>query len=103
MSAGEIHLNDIGTAFEMTVKDDDGVVVNLASATTLTFTFDKPDGTNITKTPTFVTDGSDGRLRYVAQSGDLDQIGLWRWQGTIVIPAGTFHSDIYEFRVYPNL
>ena len=31
----QIHLNDIGTQFKVTVKDEDSVVVDLSSASTL--------------------------------------------------------------------
>jgi hypothetical protein len=103
MSAGEIHKDDIGVVFEFTVKDQDGVVVDVSGASTKTFIFDKPDGTNVNKTASFGTDGTDGILTYTTVSGDLDQIGIWHHQAHVVIPSGDFHSDITEFRVYPNL
>lgn len=103
MSAGEIHQNDIGVVFEFTVKDQDGSAINISSATVKKFIFDKPDGTNVEKTPSFQTDGSDGVLIYTTVANDLDQIGLWRIQTYVEISSGKFSSDITGFRVYPNL
>lgn len=103
MSAGEVHINDVGFGFDVTVKDQDGAAINLSAATTRQFTFRKPDETEVTKTPVFITDGTDGQLRYVTIAGDLEQIGLWKLQAYIVLPAGEFYSDIFEFRVWPNL
>ncbi len=51
MAANEIHLNDIGTVFELTMMDGDAVV-DISSATNMEIKFQKPGppGTTGTKT-----------------------------------------------------
>lgn len=102
MPANEVHLNDIGTRFLVTIKDGNNVV-DLSEATTLNLIFQKPDGTNLTKTATLYTDGTDGKVYYLTVDGDLSVIGIWRLQGFAGFDDGSFYSDVYTFRVYRNL
>ena len=76
MAKNEIHLNDIGTIFEVTVQDD-GVIVDISGATTKEIIFKKSRGEVLTKAAVFSTDGVDGKMRYVAVAGDLDERGQW--------------------------
>ena len=103
----QIHLNDIGTRFEATIKEKiaDGtlVVVDLTGATVIQLIFFKADGISETKSASFSTDGSDGKIKYLTLSGDIDQIGIWQIQAHITIPAGDWRSNIEDFRVYRNL
>jgi len=103
MPANEIHLEDIGTVFVGTVKDDAGNVVDISGATTKQFTFKKPDGSKAIKTAIPTTDGTDGKMQYVAVSGDLDQAGGWRLQGKVILPSGTWYTDVHRFDVHTNL
>jgi len=48
MAANEIHINDVGTKFLVTVTDGTSAV-NISSATTKEFIFQKPSGTKLTK------------------------------------------------------
>lgn len=102
MAVGEIHLSDIGTVFEVTIKDG-SVVVDVSGATTKQIIFQKPDGTKITKAAVFTTDGVNGKIEYVSVSGDLDTVGTWQLQGRVVIAAGDFHTDLSEFEVHENI
>lgn len=70
-------LNDFGTEIALTVVDLDCVAVDISAATLTEFELIKPDGTIVTKTASFVTDGSDGRLKYVIESGVVDVVGTW--------------------------
>ena len=106
MARGEIHLNDIGTIFEVIVKDQDDNVVDISSATgahAKLIIFKKPDATKVEKDTIFSTDGKDGKMRYVTVDGDLNLLGDWEYQGKVILTAGTWSSDIYTFRVYRNL
>ncbi len=98
----EVHLLDIGTVFEVTLKDCD-TPIDISSATTQQIIFRKPDGTSVTKTAIFASDGTDGKLRYVTIADDLDQIGTWKIQAKVEIPSGTWSSNIDKFKVYSNL
>lgn len=102
MSA-EIHVGDVGTIFEATVKDEDGAIVNISAATTLHMVFRRPNRHAVTKAATLSSSGVDGKMRYVAQVDDLDAAGLWSLQGFVVLPDGAWHSDKTSFVVHANL
>lgn len=103
MANPEIHINDIGTVFELTVKDSANAIVDLSTATVLNITFKKSDDTIVTKTASLVTDGTDGKMQYITVAGDLDLVGLWKIQGDITSPSWTGTTNIDTFTVYPNL
>lgn len=98
----EVHKDDVGTVFELTLKDD-GTVVDISSQTLLEIIFEKPDGTTVTKTASLTNTGTDGKMQYKTVAADLDVAGLWKLQGKITIAAGTFRTSEYEFRVYEIL
>lgn len=106
MACNEIHLGDIGTIIEVTLKDND-LIVNLSGATTKEFYLMKPDKTVLTVNAVFKNppgDGTDGILQYVTQTGDLDQIGQWKIQAHVIITGqGEWKSDISSFTVHGNL
>jgi len=102
MGAGEIHEDDIGTIFEAEFLDA-GAVLDISGATTKELLFRKPDGTKVAEAGLFTTDGTDGKLRYTTIADFLDASGRWSVQGRVVLPAGTWSSDITAFHVYPNL
>lgn len=102
MSANEIHEDDIGTAFTITVQDDT-TVVNISAATTKQIKFKKPSGTVVTKDGVFVTDGTDGQLRHTTVADDLDEAGKWYIQVYLVLTNWTGHSDWGSFMVFDNL
>lgn len=102
MPADEIRMEDIGTKFKITVKDGSSVV-DISGATTKQLIFKKPGGTKLTKTAVFFTDGTDGIITYDTLSGDLDEDGMWKVQGYVVLSSGTYHTDIHRFKVHRNL
>ena len=100
----ELHVGDIGTVIEVTVKDKtSGDVVPIDAATTMTLFFNKSDGTTIERTATHTTDGSDGKMFYTTISGDINMAGEWKYQAYVVLPGGAWRGDILEFYVLPNL
>lgn len=102
MAADEIHVQDIGTQFKVTIKDGTSVV-DVSGASTLQLIFQKPSGTNVTKTASLFTDGTDGIIMYNSESGVLDEAGIWKMQGYIVDSSNSWRSDIQTFRVHRNL
>src|SRR6056300_1272314 len=102
MAVEEIHYNDIGTIFELTLRDSD-VIVDISSALSMQMHFKKPDGTTVTKTAVHTTDGIDGKMQYTTVDQDLDATGSWKVQGKIQLPVGTWSTDIQSFKVYKNL
>jgi len=103
MPAGEIHVDDIGTNFIVTIRDENEAIVDISTATTKNIIFRKPDGIILTKAGSFVTDGTDGKLKYAFQSGDLDTHGQWYAQAFIDFGSTEWYSDIEKFTVYNNL
>ena len=102
MPANEIHVDDVGTAFTLTIKDGDSAV-NISTATTKKIVIKKPSGTKLTYNTAFVSDGSDGKMVYNAAAGDLDEAGTYKLQSYVIISDGTFYTDITSFKVYRNL
>lgn len=101
--SSEIHVEDIGTQFTLTILDEDGAVVDISTATTKQITFYKSDKTILVVSGSFVTDGTDGKMKYVTVAGDLSVAGTYRVQGYIVIGSAAWHSDIVTFQVYENI
>jgi hypothetical protein len=103
MTANEIHENDVGTKFLVTVTDGSSAV-NISSATaTKQLIIKKPSGAKLTKATSFTTDGTDGKMYYNIAADDLDEAGTYKLQGKVVISDGTFYTDIQTFKVYRNL
>ena len=102
MAANEIHVNDVGTQFRVTVTDGSSAV-DISSATTKELIIKKPSGTKLTKATAFSTDGTDGKMKYNIGSDDLDEAGSYKLQGKVVISDGTFYTDIHTFKVHRNL
>lgn len=105
-SEQELHYNDIGTAFLVTIKDcvsGTATAMDISSASTVELILKSPSGVSKTKTASFTTDGTDGKIQYITVDGDLDEIGTWRIQSKVVIGSGTWRTDVGVFRVYENL
>jgi len=98
----EIHVDDIGTAFQLIMKECEDIV-DVSSALTKEIVFKKPDKTIIIQTAEFKTDGTDGIIQYITIADDLDLKGTWYIQGVVTLPTGTWSSDISKFKVYANL
>jgi len=99
----EVRKDDIGTVFERQIKDG-STIVDISSGTALQIIFEKPDGTLVTQTAVLSGSGTDGKLRYVTLSGDLDEIGLWKWQARVTVDSGgPWKTNIRDFQVHENL
>jgi hypothetical protein len=103
MSAGEVRMYDKGTVIEVTVYDQDSAVVDLSATDLITFIFRKPTGAAVTKSATFVTDGTDGKAKYTTTVTDLDVAGDWQLQVLVQWTSTQWKSDIKNFLVLPNL
>ncbi|MCP3699396.1 MAG: hypothetical protein GY920_12690 [Aliivibrio sp.] len=100
----EIHQNDIGTRFLLTVKDGSDLV-NISGAIALQVDFRKPSDTISNRSALRLDDGSSlsGVMYYDAVAGDLDEVGKYKLQGKVFLPSGTFYTDIHTFKVHCNL
>jgi hypothetical protein len=102
MASNEIHVGDVGTVFQRTIMDND-VAVDVSAATVKQYIFVRPDGSKLTVSAAFATNGTDGVLQYATVSGDLSMPGQWRLQVYLELPAGKWKSDVGLFDVFANL
>jgi hypothetical protein len=102
MAQNEIHENDIGTVFEVTLKDG-ATVIDISGATEKKIKFRKPDKTTFEKDMDFVTDGTNGQLKYETEDGDMSQPGNWAMQVYIESTTWTGHSEMHAFTVHETI
>lgn len=82
MAQREAHVGDIGLALELEVTEN-GTALNISGAAAVFIKLRTPDQRLLTKTATLTNGGTDGLMRYVTVSTDLDVPGRWRYQGYI--------------------
>lgn len=102
-TAGWAHVGDEGTYLEIEFRSLDGTAKDISSATTQKIYLQKPDGTDVEVATSFTTDGTDGKIRYSWQTGDLDTAGLWRVQGFVSGSGFVFHTARGLLRVRETL
>ena len=84
---------DIGTILYFTVKDQDGDIVDLTTATAATVTFKLNDNAIITKDCTFV-DRTNGLIKYALEDTILTEPGELQAQVKVTWSASNvFYSD----------
>jgi len=98
----DFHVGDIGTPIEFEARED-GAAIDISTATSMDITIKRPDGTILSVSGAFVTDGTDGKLDYTTVSGDLSVSGEYCAQVKLTLPAGTWNSDVDHFDVAGNL
>lgn len=102
-------VGDVGTSIEITVVEwDDALgdykIVDVSRASLVLIKWRKPDNSPVvTKIGEFVTDGTDGKVRYVTLPGDIDQAGPWQVEAEIYMDGGQWSTDIYKMRVGRSL
>ena len=89
--SGLPHVGDALT-WQVTFLDQAGVVKDISAATVKRIKFRKPDDTEVEKDGTFVTDGTDGKLKYKSPTSPVfvDLGGLWKFQGHVVVSGDPF-------------
>lgn len=95
-------VDNINVRLIVIIHEDDEVL-NISTASSKSIILKKPDGELTTFTASFLTDGTDGGIYYDTVSGDLDQSGVYKIQGLILIDGGTYKSSIEIFKVFCNL
>ncbi len=95
-------VDDIKVRLKVTIIEDDAAL-DISTATVKSIIFQKPDGTILTKTATFLTDGTDGIIYYDTIAGDLDQSGIYKVQGAVSIGGGAYKGSKSTFKVECNL
>jgi hypothetical protein len=95
----ELFLNDTGVAMILEIRNQDDEIIDISTAVSKVIKLVKPTGVVLTKTAGFVTDGTDGQIRYLTVSADLDTTGNWKIQGLVEMPDGQQHTTIHGFVV----
>jgi hypothetical protein len=105
----QMHKNDFGTEIVLTITTD-GVPQNIGSSRARSFDFEAPSGSTFTRTATYKTDGTDGKLKYISQADDFDEAGTWKVQAYVEfgpdLPApatSKLKSDVVAFFVKDNI
>ena len=100
----KLHVDDFPTDFILTIVDAETcLAIDISSMTTLQVKYYKPDGTVVTKTAVFLTDGTDGKIVYTTVTGDIDQVGMWSYRGAVAKvgpPAASYQSSTEEIKVW---
>ena len=94
----DIHINDVGTTFLVTIVDND-IPVDLSSGSSNLMLFLKPDGTFISRPAVFNTNGTDGVIKYTTVDGDLDQQGYWSLGAVVTTSSGKWTATAVQFMV----
>jgi hypothetical protein len=102
-SNGSIQLGDWGFAIEFQLTIDDVPIVIPNVGTTITFHFERADGSFLDKLGQFSTDGTDGKVRYVVEQGVIQSAGTWRKQVTVSSPTWTRSTTPVAFEVRSNV
>lgn len=92
----------VGLVVTFTVKRD-GIPLDISTASTKNLLFNPPSGSLLTKAGTFVTDGTDGKLRYTTIAGDLDEAGVWEVAADIVMTGWDGQTSAERFMVHEVL
>ena len=92
-------VGDEGTPFTLTVYSRDGTALDISSASPLDIYLYKPDGSKLEKEGLFVTDGTDGKMKYTIESGVFDTAGQWSIQGRVTFINAVWNTDICGFLV----
>ncbi len=100
--ASEIHVNDVGTRFLITVKED-STVVDISGAESLNIYIRKPDDTLLARSGNLHTDGTDGKMYYDLASGDVNVAGHYKLQGRVSLSSSTYYTNVYNFQVHCNI
>ena len=101
-----IFIDDEGTIFRITIQEciaDVLTPVDVSGQSAMFFIFKKPDASTLTVTPSFTTDGTDGKLEYITLTGDINQDGVWCLQAEVTLPTGVFRTSIIKFDVEEKL
>jgi hypothetical protein len=100
MSWSNIHAGDYGWQAIIRIVQD-GDAVNVSSYTTLTINFVKPSGATVSKTASFLTDGSDGDLAYTVESGLIaaTEGGTWKAWPYLSKSGAELSGNAFSFEV----
>lgn len=89
---------DIGTILRFPVIDEAGAVVDLTGFSVANIHFVKPSG-NLETRAASVPTPADGVCIYTTIANDLDEAGTWTAEVELMLPTGSWSSDVVTFPV----
>ena len=78
-------------------------IVDISGADTYSIVVQRPDETTFTRSATFSSDGTDGKIYIVTEATDLTIAGTYYIQGDISLSVWQGRSTIGQFEVKENL
>ncbi len=103
MSWENLQTDDFGQVGKLTCKQD-GVAIDISSYTTLQFFLVDPSGNaSDALTAAFDSDGTDGKLKYTLQDGDIDESGEWQVFARVSKTGSEITTDPLRFYVAARL
>lgn len=82
---------------------ENGSPVDISSATQKDLIFKKPPQDKFIRAADFVTDGTDGKIKYSSVAGEIDIKGTYRLQAFIKTLGGEYFTEIKTIDVAENL
>lgn len=98
----DLQITDVGVVVELTITDGTDAI-DLSSASTMEIVIRGPTSASITKTATFTTDGTDGKIRFTTGVADFVQTGNYQIQGHIIDTGQDWTTSLVTVLVGPNL
>lgn len=85
----------------LTMIDENGTVVDISTATATSIIFKSKAGVSTTKTGSFYTNGTDGKVKYRTTSSDTWlTAGVWQVYAKLTLPSSVvLISDKAKFEV----
>ena len=102
-SDDKVFIGDTGTNIILTIKNQDDTVIDVSTATTHEIKMRRAAGTKVTKTSSFTTDGTDGKIQFTSLATDFSVRGVYKFQAHIVDGGADYHTTIYEQEVFETL
>jgi hypothetical protein len=80
-----------------------GAARNISTASAKSIRLKRPDGKVFTKTAAFTSDGSNGKIYYIFESGILSMSGQWEIEAVITFASGAQISQKGTFAVFDTI
>ena len=96
-------VGDVGVAIIIAVVTPDGDPVDVSAAASKKIRLGYPGGVSKDFDAGFDSDGTDGKISYTTQSGDLDEAGEYSLQGIIVLGGTTKYTSVSTLQVRENI
>ena len=104
MGIVRVKRDDYGIDLTYTVTDDEGNALNISDASSVVLKVGRYDKTTtLSKTMSFVSDGSDGQVKVSFASGDLDSDGYYDAEIQVNYSDGRRTTKTFTLHVLPDL